>query len=102
VEGSLAADSRETGMAQAPADDLVLSIEAAVQDSGRPTCLLTWGDRRGHLTPGEVRALALSWLEAADAAENDATVLQVLEDLRVSAEIRQLLMAGLQERRALL
>jgi hypothetical protein len=89
-------------MAQAPADDLVLSIETVIHFSGRPTCLLTWGERRGQLTPDEVRALALSWLEAAEAAETDAVVLELLEqEDDFTPDKRERFLQDLQRRRNL-
>ena len=86
-------------MAQAPAEDDLLSIEPALNHAGAPTCRLMWGERQGHLTPAEVRALALNWLEVADAAESDALVLGVLEDMRVSVDLRDAFMSALRERR---
>jgi hypothetical protein len=37
----------------------------------------------GQLSPAEVRAMALGWLECAEAAEQDAATLQVLQGMEL-------------------
>lgn len=60
-----------------------LSIEAGVSIfTGKPFCqILAHNDTtilRGQLAPDEIREMALGWLEAAEAADQDAVVVEVL------------------------
>ena len=52
-----------------------------------------------QLSPKEVRAMALHWLSAADAAESDAGVLAVLTDAGISEQVRGGFLVKLRARR---
>lgn len=46
-----------------------------------PFCtIIVDGRQAGQMSPAEVRAMALAWLEAAEAAESDALVYAVMTD----------------------
>lgn len=61
-----------------------ISISSGVNIQGKPfchaTCVVGTKEHHGQLTPDEVRAMALAWLEAAEAAEHDAAVFNELQD----------------------
>jgi hypothetical protein len=62
---------------QPPAEILVES--GVSYPDFRPFVTLRLGDQRGQLDPAEARQHALLILEAADAAESDAFIVQLLE-----------------------
>jgi hypothetical protein len=47
---------------------------------GKPFCAVRWGNLSGQLSPDEVRMMALHWMEAAAAAEQDALVMAELQE----------------------
>lgn len=56
--------------------------------TGEPFCHVQWGKESGQLTPNEVRQMALLWLGAAEAAEQDAIVFQLIrEELEFPPEL---------------
>lgn len=58
-----------------------IEVESAVNPKGKPFVrLLVDGEARGQLTPEECRATGLAYIEAAAAAENDATIFRWLMD----------------------
>ena len=62
-------------------DASTLAITSGVSAfDGTPFCLVTWGNKSGQLKPAEVRAMALHWLQAAEAAECDALLMAELRD----------------------
>ncbi|MBI1379449.1 MAG: hypothetical protein GC157_18525 [Frankiales bacterium] len=67
--------------------------------TGRPFVLLTWSGSSGQLTPDEARTLALDIIAAADAAETDAHVLEVLKRLHVDEDARARFLLAIRERR---
>ena len=59
----------------------MIEIESGISAfSGKPFCAIRWGKEKGQLTPDEVRALALGWLSAAEAAEGDAMIMDELRE----------------------
>ena len=54
----------------------------------------------GQLTPAEVRRLALDWLEAAEAAEQDAAVLRVVRKLDLPDNLAGAVIIELRDSRA--
>lgn len=80
-----------------------INIEASSTPDGKPFCLVTVGDMKGQLTPGEVRVMALGWLATAEAAEQDAMVLTELTDptgLQLPLELAAMVVNGIRQRRA--
>ena len=62
-----------------PADPSDIRINSGVSAfTGDGFVTLKWGESAGQLTPAEARAHALAILEAAEAAESDAAVWQVM------------------------
>lgn len=53
----------------------------------------------GQLTPIEVRAMALAWLESAEAAEQDAAVLRCIRKLGLPDELAGAVVAELRDSR---
>lgn len=54
----------------------------------------------GQLSPAEVRATALHWLEAAEAAEHDAMVrAELVEGMQLEEEVAAAFIASLRNRR---
>lgn len=60
---------------------------------GQPVVLV------GQLDPGEVREMAIGWLGAAEAAEQDAAVLRVLRRLELPEELAGLVIVELRNSR---
>jgi len=54
----------------------------------------------GQLSPAEVRAMALQWLEAADAAESDAAVVAELRELGSPDDVCMAFLNALRRRRS--
>jgi hypothetical protein len=63
-----------------------IDIESGVTPAGKPFCHVRAVSPdgevvlHGQLEPGETRALALQWLEAAEAADHDAAVFMELHE----------------------
>lgn len=66
-------------------DGGVVTIESGVSlFDGKPFCaVLVDGRRLGQLRPDEVREMAMNWMAAAEAAESDAIVVQLMRELGV-------------------
>lgn len=69
-----------------------INIENGVNEQGQPflsvTAISTKGEMMlGQLSPDEVRNHALAYLEAAEAAEQDAAVLRVVRNLGLPDEM---------------
>lgn len=64
-------------MASRDVNDIFIS--SGVNEQLEPFCTVSinGGDLLGQLSPKEVRGLALQWLEAAEAAEQDSLVFRV-------------------------
>jgi hypothetical protein len=96
------------GMSDESFDDLTnLKIEAGVSlFDGQAYCrieALGTGSffLAGQLSPAEVRKLALSWLEAAEAAEHDAMLFGYMRDvMKMEDEAAAIVVEELRKRRA--
>lgn len=84
-----------------------IDIEAMSTPDGKPFCFVKaagqLGEMIGQLTPGEVRVMALAWLAAAEAAEQDAMVLAALTDpegVGLPLDVAALVVADVRMRRA--
>lgn len=75
------------------ADDLEsIDVRAGVNEQGAGFCTVVAtaaGGRiiLGQLSPDQVRAMALAWLEVAEAADQDAAVLRCLRRLELPDEL---------------
>ena len=63
-------------------------VTSGVNDAGNPFCTIAAHSDDGaillgQLSPDEVRQMALAWLGAAEAAEQDAAVLRVVRNLEL-------------------
>jgi hypothetical protein len=94
--GAACSDRRLSTFAQVTAydpamasDDLEhIDVRSGVNEQGQGFCTIvarSTGGRllMGQLSPGEVRAMALAWLESAEAAEQDAAVLRCVRKLEL-------------------
>ncbi|TMQ10153.1 MAG: hypothetical protein E6J90_36750 [Deltaproteobacteria bacterium] len=85
-----------------PDQPLSLFITGGCTFEGKPFCHVRMGDREGSLTPAEVRALALGWLAAAEASEQDAMVVAELTDptgVALPIDLAGAVVAGIRTRR---
>lgn len=88
------------------ADDLVsIDVRSGVNESGKGflTVIATAGNGRmifGQLDPTTVRRMAMDWLEAAEAAEQDAAVLRCVRKLEMPDELAGAIVAELRDSRA--
>jgi hypothetical protein len=88
------------------ADDLrSIDIRSGVNERGEPflTIVATAEGGRmilGQLTPAEVRAMAMAWLESAEAAEQDAAVLRCLRKLELPDALAGAIIAELRDSRS--
>ena len=64
-------------MASGDLKDIFISSGVNDQLEGFCTVSINGGNLLGQLTPEEVRALAMQWLRAAEAAESDSLVFRV-------------------------
>lgn len=76
------------------ADLAAVDVRSGVNGDGEGFCTVVASSASGRLlvgqlTPDEVRALALSWLEAAEAAEHDAAVLRCIRRLELPRRARR-------------
>lgn len=63
-------------------DQPSISVESGVTKEGKPFCVVAVnGEVLGHISPDEVRMMALGWLTAAEAAEGDAAVFVGLQKI---------------------
>ena len=83
-----------------------IHITSGVNSKGEGFCTVaarSQGDRRvllGQLTPEEVREMALAWLSAAEAAEQDAAVLRCVRRLELPDELAGAVIAELRDSRS--
>jgi hypothetical protein len=86
-------------------DDLAgIEVRSGVNDDGEAFCTVvakTKGGRMllGQLEPSELRALALQWLETAEAAEQDAALLRCCRKLELPDEFAGAVMTELRNSR---
>jgi hypothetical protein len=60
---------------------------SGVTIEGKPFCTLAWGKETGQMSPDEMRQLARTFMEVAEAAESDAAMLLLLRhDVGISTE----------------
>lgn len=78
-----------------------LVVTSGVNGEGVGFChvLVNGGDLAGQMEPGEVRAMAMHWLAAADAAESDAAVFRVLRRTGLGMAEVGALIAGMRDER---
>jgi hypothetical protein len=87
------------------ADDLAgIDVHSGVNEKGEGFCAIVataQGGRMllGQLTPKEVRAMALAWLETAEAAEQDAAVLRCVRKLELPDKFAAAVIAELRDSR---
>lgn len=62
-------------------------ISAVSLFDGAPFIVLGWGDMRAQMSPLEARDLARNVMRAAEGAENDAALVNVLRRSRVPDEV---------------
>lgn len=79
-------------------------ITSGVNDDGKPFCTIAVHstDRMvliGQMSPEELRGMALGWLGAAEAADQDAAVLRVLRDLELPDQLAGMIITNLREYR---
>lgn len=67
-------------------DDVIDSTSGVSLFDGSPFVVIRWAQEAGQLTPERARELALSILEAADAAEFDAGLIRVLRAAGIGDE----------------
>lgn len=86
-------------------DDLVsIDVRSGVNESGTGflTVVATAGNGRmilGQLDPATVRHMALDWIEAAEAAEQDAAVLRCIRKLELPDAMAGAIIAELRDSR---
>jgi hypothetical protein len=71
-------------------DDLEsIYITSGVNEKFKGFCTVSinGGDMLGQLSPPEVRRMAYDWLEAAEAAETDAIVCQLLSEMDLPEQV---------------
>jgi hypothetical protein len=87
-------------------DDLEsIDVRSGVNERGEPfltVVAMAAGGRMilGQLEPPEVRLMAMAWLEAAEAAEQDAAVLRCVRKLELPEELAGAVVAELRNSRA--
>jgi hypothetical protein len=88
------------------ADDLAsINVTNGVNEQGEPFLTITAvteGGRfvAGQLDPDEVRKMALAWLAAAEAAEQDAAVLRCIRKLELPDQLAGAIMIELRNSRS--
>jgi hypothetical protein len=70
-----------------------LTINVHGKEQGKDVMML------GQLPPDEVRKLALSWLESAEAADQDAAVLRCIRKLELPEQLAGMVITELRESR---
>ncbi len=82
-------------------EETEIRIESGVSMfDGSPFCgVFVNGAQVGQMTPDEVRQMALTWLEAAEAAEHDALVVAELRDMEAKEQTIAAFLQALRARR---
>ncbi len=85
-----------------PDDGLSIEISSGLNSDLKPfNTIFLNGKPAGQLSPDEVRAMALQWLEAAEAAEQDAMVVaEMTEGLGIDLQTAGAFVVSLRERRS--
>ncbi len=85
-----------------PDDGLNIEISSGLNKDLKPFNTIFLNEKpAGQLSPDEVRAMALQWLEAAEAAEQDAMVVaEMTEGLGVDMQTAGAFVASLRKRRS--
>jgi hypothetical protein len=87
-------------------DDLAgIDVRSGVNEHGKGFCTIVATAQGGHmllgqLEPEEVRTMALAWLGAAEAAEQDAAVLRCIRRLGLPEDLAGAIVAELRDERA--
>lgn len=87
------------------AQDLAgIDVRSGVNDRGEPFCTVVARPAKGRLVlgqlaPAEVRAMALQWLEVAEAAEQDAATLRCIRRIKLPDELAGAIIVELRESR---
>jgi len=89
----------------APDDLTSIDVRSGVNEAGDGflTIIATAGDGRmilGQLDPTTVRRMAMDWVEAAEAAEQDAAVLRCIRKLELPEQLAGAIVAELRNSRA--
>lgn len=85
--------------------DLVsIDVRSGVNERGEGFCtIVAHGTNRtimlGQLSPGEVRKMAMDWIEAAEAAEQDAATFRAIRKLELPDELAAVIVTELRESR---
>ena len=58
----------------------ILEVESSVTREGKPFLIVSWGEQRGQVSPEEARHQAQVFLEAAEAAEQDAFLVSFMRE----------------------
>jgi hypothetical protein len=82
-----------------------IEVRNGVNEKGEGFCSIICRTTSGELVPGqlspaEVRAMALQWLEVAEAAEQDAAVLRLIRKLELPDDLAGLIITELRDGRA--
>jgi hypothetical protein len=80
-------------------EDIFISSGVNEKLEGFCTVSINNGDMLGQLSPAEVRALALQWLGAAEAAESDSLVFRVAEEHGLEREVAAVLVMEMRKLR---
>lgn len=76
-------------------EDRILEVESSVTREGKPFLIVSWGEQRGQFSPEEGRHQAQIFLEASEAAEQDAFLVTLmrekleLNDLQIAQMLRE-------------
>jgi hypothetical protein len=86
------------------ADLAGIEVRSGVNDKGEGFCSIIARTSKGDLIPGqldpdEVRGMAMAWLEAAEAAEQDAAVLRLIRKLELPDSMAGLIIKELRDGR---
>ncbi len=85
-----------------PDDGLNIEISSGLNKALKPFNTIFLNEKpAGQLSPDEVRAMALQWLEAAEAAEQDAMVVaEMTQGLGIDLQTAGAFVASLRHRRS--
>lgn len=77
--------------------DIFITSGVNERFEGFLTVSINGGDLLGQLSPKQVRAMALQWLEAAEAAESDSLIFKVGKSFGIETELCAALVAKMRE-----
>jgi hypothetical protein len=78
----------------------MIEYASGVTEDGKPFVRVTWGDESGSLDPDATRLMGLGFIEAAEAAENDAALMAVLTGSGFGVEQVMTMLVLMRENRA--